>query len=59
LEGKPVRAEIELFIEADGTVVFADLAAEMIPVAQKLNPDHSLACNVLPPVTEKDERVSE
>jgi len=58
LLGKSVLAEIELFIEADGTVVFADLAAEMIPVAEKLNPDHSLACDVSPSITEKDERAS-
>lgn len=31
----PVRAEI--FVEPDGTVVFADLAAELLPIAAALD----------------------
>jgi len=45
--------EIEFYIEADGTVVFADLAADIVPIAQVLNPDQPLACD-LPTVTEDD-----
>ncbi|GAB4470296.1 MAG: hypothetical protein Kow00124_06350 [Anaerolineae bacterium] len=46
-EGRPLLpVEIELYIEPDGTVTFADLAAETIPIAHELNPDHPLACDV-------------
>jgi|RhiMetdeSRZDD1v2_1073273.scaffolds.fasta_scaffold85304_2 hypothetical protein len=38
--------EVEFYIEADGTVVFADLAADLIPIAYELNPDQPLACDV-------------
>jgi hypothetical protein len=38
--------EVEFYIEADGTVVFADLAAELVPLAQELNPDQPLVCDV-------------
>lgn len=40
--------EVEIYIQPDGTVVFADLAAETVPIAQQLNPDQPLACDVLP-----------
>lgn len=33
----PVR--VEVFIEPDGSVTFADLAAELIPIAAALDPD--------------------
>ena len=36
--------EVEIYIEADGSVVFADLAAAVTPLAQELNPDQPLAC---------------
>jgi hypothetical protein len=36
--------EVEIYIEADGSVVFADLAADVAPLAQELNPDQPLAC---------------
>jgi hypothetical protein len=45
--------EIEFYIEADGTVVFADLAADIIPIAQELNPDQPLLCD-LPDAAELD-----
>lgn len=38
--------EVEFYIEADGTVVFADLAADLIPIAYELNPNQPLACDV-------------
>lgn len=31
--------EVEVYIEPDGSVTFADLEAGMIPVARALNPD--------------------
>lgn len=36
--------EIELYIEPDGSVIFADLAADVIPMAHSLNPGQLLAC---------------
>ena len=36
--------EVEIYIEADGSVVFADLAADVAPLAQELNPDQPLSC---------------
>jgi len=30
--------EIEIFVEADGSVTFADLAVDLLPVAAALNP---------------------
>lgn len=44
---EPFPVELEVFIESDGTVVFADLAADAIPVARILNPDQPLACDVV------------
>jgi hypothetical protein len=46
--------EVELYIQPDGTVIFADLAADTIPIAQQLNPDQPLACDV-PPNTQPPE----
>lgn len=40
--------EVEVYIEADGTVTFADLEAGMLPVAHELNPDDPLVCDVPP-----------
>ncbi len=45
-EAPLLPVEIELYIEPDGTVIFADLAAETIPIAHELNPDQPLACDV-------------
>lgn len=36
--------EVEIYIEADGSVTFADLAAEVVPIAYELNPQQPLAC---------------
>lgn len=44
--------EIEFYIEADGTVVFADLAADILPIAHELNPDQALACDLPQPPSE-------
>ena len=43
--------EVEIYIEADGSVTFADLAAEIMPIAFELNPEDSLAC---PPAPQPD-----
>jgi hypothetical protein len=46
-DSKPLLpVEVEFYIEADGTVVFADLAADLIPIAHELNPDQPLVCDV-------------
>jgi hypothetical protein len=34
----PLPVRVEIFVEPDGTVVFADLAADLIPVAQAVDP---------------------
>jgi hypothetical protein len=39
-----VPEEVEVFINSDGTVSFADLAEAMIPVATSLNPTATLWC---------------
>lgn len=49
--GRLLPVEVEVYIEADGSVTFADLEAGMLPVAFELNPDDPLACDV-PPVDE-------
>jgi hypothetical protein len=36
-DGLPL--EIEVYIEPDGSVTFADLAADVLPLARALNPD--------------------
>jgi len=46
--------EIELYIEPDGTVTFADLAAEALPIATSLHPDQPLSCD-LPPQESTDQ----
>jgi hypothetical protein len=38
--------EVELYIEPDGSVTFADLAADTLPIVKALNPDQPLACDV-------------
>lgn len=35
-----------MFIEPDGSVTFADLAAGVVPIAQALNPGQTLACDL-------------
>ena len=36
--------EVEIYIEADGSVTFADLAADVAPIAHELNPEEPPAC---------------
>lgn len=36
--------EVELYIQPDGSVVFADLAAELLPLAMTLDPAIQIAC---------------
>ena len=36
--------EVEIYIEADGSVTFADLAADVAPIARELNPEEPPAC---------------
>jgi hypothetical protein len=47
LDGDPSRlpVEVEVYINPDGSVTFADLEAAMLPVAAALNPDQPLACD--------------
>jgi hypothetical protein len=37
--------EVEIYVNPDGSVTFADLAGVMIPVAAKLNPDWAAECS--------------
>lgn len=37
--------EVEVYINPDGSVIFADLESGMLPVAAALNPDQPLACD--------------
>lgn len=41
-----VPVEVEIYINTDGSVTFADLAAEVIPIAMKLNPEEPIRCGV-------------
>ncbi|GEM_PF-781857 len=43
---QPLPIEVEIYIEPDGTVTFADLAAEALLLARALNPDQPLVCDV-------------
>jgi hypothetical protein len=44
-EGKlPVPVEVEIYINSDGSVTFADLEEKTVLIAQSLNPDQPLAC---------------
>ncbi|NDJ54673.1 MAG: hypothetical protein GYB68_16520 [Chloroflexi bacterium] len=38
--------EIEVYINPDGSVTFADLEASVVPIAQALNPDDPIACDL-------------
>ncbi len=51
-EDGDLPVEVEIYIQPDGTVVFADLAADTVPIAQQLNPDQPLICDV-PPDTKR------
>lgn len=39
----PLPVEVEVYINPDGSVTFADLEAGMLPVAEALNPGWPLA----------------
>ena len=42
-EGKlPVPVEVEIYINSDGSVTFADLEEKTVLIAQSLNPDQPL-----------------
>jgi hypothetical protein len=44
-EGRlPVPVEVEIYINSDGSVTFADLEERVALIAQRLNPDQPLAC---------------
>jgi hypothetical protein len=44
-EGRlPVPVEVEVYINSDGSVTFADLEERVALIAQHLNPDQPLAC---------------
>jgi hypothetical protein len=40
--------QVEIYIEPDGSVTFADLAADTLPIVQALNPNQPLACDPQP-----------
>jgi hypothetical protein len=41
-------AEVEIIIDPDGAVTFADLEAGLLAVARELNPDQPMVCDVPP-----------
>lgn len=41
-----IGSEVEIYIDADGSVTFADLADDLVDVARRLNPDAPLACEI-------------
>jgi hypothetical protein len=41
LEGFSLPVEIEVYIQPDGSVVFADLEEGTIPIVDELDPDHN------------------
>ncbi len=43
---QPLPVEIEVYVNPDGSVTFADLAEDMVAVAHRLNPDEALVCDV-------------
>jgi hypothetical protein len=44
-EGRlPVPVEVEVYINPDGSVTFADLEEQTVLIAQRLNPDQPLTC---------------
>lgn len=51
--------EVEVYINPDGTVTFADLEEKVLPVARSLNPDDPLVCSLpgeTPPVPDTEEQ---
>jgi hypothetical protein len=41
-----IPVEVEIYINTDGSVTFADLAAEVIPIALALNPNDPVQCEL-------------
>ncbi len=37
-----VPIEVEIYVNPDGSVTFADLEASLVPVARKLDPDSAM-----------------
>ncbi len=44
-KGSPLPVQVELYIEPDGSVTFADLAGELLPIAQSLCPETAILAN--------------
>ena len=44
-----IPVEIEIYLNPDGSVTFADLEEHAISLARELDPDAVLACDVTPP----------
>lgn len=40
--------EVEIYIDPDGSVVFADLEQKVIPIARRLNPGNELVAGAKP-----------
>jgi len=53
------QIEIEIYVNADGSVTFADLAEDMVEVARRLNPDQALACDAPPIALSHNEKPHE
>jgi hypothetical protein len=39
-----IPVEIEIYVNPDGSVTFADLEEQTLAIVKALNPDHDLAC---------------
>ena len=46
--------EIEIYINSDGSVTFADLEEGVLPIARQLNPDQPLVCDEQTPPASED-----
>lgn len=51
--------EVELYINPDGSVTFADLEAGTVFIARHLNPDQALACDAADPEPRQERDSSE
>ncbi len=49
-EASEIPVEVEIFLNPDGSVTFADLEEHTIAIARALDPDCNLACDVTPPL---------
>ena len=49
-DASEIPVEIEIYVNPDGSVTFADLEEQAIEIARALDPDCELACDLTPPL---------